>query len=471
MDKWPRRIFDDECREGGFIADALTARPEDQWPSFCRELFGRLYGVGCEKLDTPKAGAEWASELHAQAEAIPEWTQLFTNTRGDAWRSALVAAQAANVLAPAMPKIPEQNIDALEARRDTMLEILDNTTGAQHNAAAKEYAKIGDALAEAKHVAETALEALRAGNGFATRSTLRKAARVAADALAEVDAAMQGLGAGSEASALTKRAMLSTILNDDRIRRIAALAGRLRLQAAQKQRTKVTQERSEIVSVTKGDDLQRLLASEVGLLSAPATRPFVLERIAEKRALQYELGGKATKTRGPIVFVIDKSSSMATGARDEWAAAAALAIMEIARIQRRPFAVAFFNGGVQERYFFEPNDTSPERLLAILGVRPSGGTDIGKALEWAHGVVAGTDGAAQWPHGSKSDVLVITDGDDKSDVATPIAKLKTEGASIYVIAIECEPRQSLREAATETVRVSHADFAGANPKLNGVFSI
>jgi len=468
MAKWPRLLFRNETKEGGFINDALGMRTEGTWPAVCREMFGRLYGNGTTKLDDGSNG--WAENLHRQADAVPEWAALEQSVRGDAWRAALGAGQVAAVLAASLPPMPDENQEALEAEAEVLREVSQDGKRVNANLMAQR-GELQRRIAKATQDGEATCAAMDAGQGFAIRSALRKAAQQATQTIEEVDAGMQGMGIGSAATPAERRALQMQMAGDERLRRIAVLAGRLRMQAARKQATKTTQERREIVSIKLGDDLQHLVASEIGMLAVTASRPFVLERIAEKRALQYELGGKATKTRGPLVFLIDASGSM-DGHREEWAKACAMAMMEIARIQRRPFAVVFFDGGIKHSTFFAAGEASTEKIIDLMGVRCTGGTNIEQALAYAVQIVACTlPECSGWKAGKDADVVLITDGEDCSDYQTPSAALKAAGASIYTIAIECSASDALKAVSAETLSMSSKDMQAASSKLDGVFSI
>lgn len=470
MQKWPRFLFKQECAEGGFINEAVNARKEGTWPAVCRELYGRLYGTGTSKLDEVAAGNEWAEQLHQQADAVPEWKNLEDQVRGDSWRAALGAGQVAMVLSQHMPEMPEENAGALQAESDMMREIMDSA-GKVNTNLLQQRGELQKRIAAARNTAEKASQSMQAAQGFATRSALRKAAQQATQAIEDVDNGLVGMGCGNQATAAEKRALSVKLANDDRLRRIANLAGRLRIQAARKQRTKVTQERSEIISIKLGDDLRHLVASEIGQLSLPQSRPFVLERISEKRALQYELGGKSTKVRGPIVFLIDNSGSMG-GKRNEWAVGAGMAMMEVARIQRRGFVVAFFDAGIKFARYFAVGEATLEKLLEVMSVEPRGGTVIANALAFAVQVITGKlEEAKAWKDTRNADVVLLTDGEDNSDITTPALALKEAGASIYTIAIECAPTEALKNVSVDAVALNGSDMNGASRKLDTVFSM
>jgi uncharacterized protein with von Willebrand factor type A (vWA) domain len=468
VQRWPRVMFRGEVEAGGQLAEAVSARDEGQWGGFVREMFGRLYGVGTRQLEAPREGAEWAAELHRQADAVPEWAALEGRVRGDAWRAGLGAGAASRILAARLPeRLPSEDLEGLEAEAEILRKFMEGGGGRRVSQKLLEQrGEIQQRIAAARKDSADALEQLKRQDGVAVRSAVREAAKAAGELLDEMEGGLDGLGCGTGAGVEHRRAMARHMASSDKLRRIAVLAGRLRTQARSKQRTKVNHEREEMHGISKGDDIQRLLASEVGLLVRRETKGLLLARLADKRALQYELKGRQTKTRGPIVFAIDTSGSMG-GQREVWSKACALAMMEVARIQRRGFAVLYFNTTVAAEYRFDPSRYDVAQVLECLSYFSGGGTCIAAAL--ARGAELITDKG--WRPGKDADVVLITDGDDHSDVESPAKVLADAGATLYTIAIQAQPTAALARASREVVQIGAADMTAASGKLDGVFSM
>jgi uncharacterized protein with von Willebrand factor type A (vWA) domain len=155
------------------------------------------------------------------------------------------------------------------------------------------------------------------------------------------------------------------------------------------------------------------------------------------------------------------------GQREVWSKACALAMMEVARIQKRGFAVVFFDTQVAAEFRFDPSKYEADELLKCLEFFSSGGTQIASALHRAVELV--TDN--EWRPGKDADVVLITDGDDRSDVTTPANLLAEAGATLYTIAIESRPGSDLYSASREVVHIGRNEMSGANQKLDGVFSV
>src|SRR6185312_10631442 len=115
---------------------------------------------------------------------------------------------------------------------------------------------------------------------------------------------------------------------------------------------------------------------ELAGLLHPRRMLALLRDLVESRALQYKLEGSESLGKGPLVVCLDKSGSMA-GAADIWATAVALALLEVAQRQRRPFALLSFDARVKDEVIVAPGEMLPEGALFI---GCAGGTDICRVL-------------------------------------------------------------------------------------------
>jgi len=162
----------------------------------------------------------------------------------------------------------------------------------------------------------------------------------------------------------------------------------------------------EITDITQGAPIARLLPSEPCKL-ARRTRLVFIRKLLERQCLQYLLTGTETLGKGPLVVALYKSGSMG-GARDIWATALALALLEQAQRENRVFALLLFDSGVKYEAIVKPREPLPE---AALFHACAGGTSIDGLLARALRTIETHPGAL-----CKSDVVLVTDGG--SDTAT-----------------------------------------------------
>jgi uncharacterized protein with von Willebrand factor type A (vWA) domain len=254
-------------------------------------------------------------------------------------------------------------------------------------------------------------KALReAREGIAMRAAAAKAVAAAREEVNELSDLREacGIGKGQEASATKDlqrvRELFSRLRSSPKLWRILELAGRFRRAAKAKQARKPRHGVDEVVGVTLGDDLARVLPHELAALDDPDLEMEALLRLAERRLGQWEVTAPMPEARGPIVVSVDESGSM-DGPKGESAKALALAMAWIARSQKRYCGLVSYSGGKGYRMHAIP---------------PGGGDPLG-LMEWAVGWLGGGTAvdvpltempeihqALQAPEG-KTDVLFLTD--------------------------------------------------------------
>ena len=324
------------------------------------ELFDRLYEGDGERIDEGHGDGKlraWAEKVHDACTQLPSFTRLAAECRGDADAAALGV---------------ESLLEELGDQKD---------------------------LAPDDRLLRRALS-----RGCATSSARIEELRESKEGLAGVSF---GSGPGAAGTSTSVPGSLAARLrHDERLQRIALLAGRFKRIAAQKHRQRTRHGADEIVDVETGADLARLLPAELARLGRPGLRLAFLRDLTERRCLQYRMAGSETLGRGPLVVCLDKSDSM-EGLPDVWATAVALALLDVAQRERRSFAVLGFNTAVTHEAMVRPGELLP---IETLTVSTGGGTDIGVVLDRAVNVIR-SEGAMR-----KADIVLITDGE--SDKAT-----------------------------------------------------
>jgi uncharacterized protein with von Willebrand factor type A (vWA) domain len=243
-----------------------------------------------------------------------------------------------------------------------------------------------------------------------------RAVKAMPERLDELDAQLVALGLGSGAdgrvSPERRLELGERLLASEKLRRFARLLGAFREVAFEARRRRVSRAPEELHAVKAGQDLLRLLPSEL-LGLGPGRRGLRLEflrRYAEAELLHYDLS--AAPERGPVVVCVDGSSSM-QGSRELWAKAVALTLMELARRDRRRCLALIFSSG--ERLFEvelleERTGASGRRrvregaVLSFLEHFPGGGTSFEEPLLRAVSAVS----AGRYRRG---DVVFISDGE------------------------------------------------------------
>jgi len=196
------------------------------------------------------------------------------------------------------------------------------------------------------------------------------------------------------------------IMSSSKLMRIAEIAGRFQRLALHKQETKIKHGRDEVVDTELGNDLARVVPSELAYLINPATKLLFYRKFVEKELLQYRLSGTEKQTKGPIVVCIDNSGSM-EGQREIWSKAVMLGLLTIAQKQKRNFAVIHFGSAseIATWKFSKENPPATNKLMEVLEFFFGGGTDFETPLSNAIDCIRSENDF------KKADIVFITDGE------------------------------------------------------------
>ena len=472
--KWDRYIAAKEAGDGGSFHDALTRHEGPHWAAFAREVFATMYQSGASKelpSEAKSSAAEWVEKMHETASTLPEWKTLMARAQRDAWACGVAAGEALKVVADQVTP-PTEDVQGIEDELDFVKSLLDgaNKTSPQH---LRRMAGLQKQLQTAKQAVSQAAKGL-AMRAASVRSAMRGGAQKANEAIAEMDSAMDGLCAGDGTGIASRAnvppaALRKQLASNDKLRRIAALAGRMKHAAIRKQRTKSRIGQEEICDVTMGANLSRLLPVELGALADDTTEALLYRRLLEGAAMQYDLRGKEQKSEGPIILCVDESGSMG-GAPDEWAKAVLFGLMEVAARQNRPVHLIHFDSRVSRVDSFpDARNMTLKAIVDCVCYFTGGGTSIGAALEGAADIMRDNDGP--W---KRADVILITDGEDYAAEyqAAQIRRIKDRGGHLYLVAIGVEPGGVLGEAADEKVHLCSEDIeSGDTTKVSAVFGM
>lgn len=215
----------------------------------------------------------------------------------------------------------------------------------------------------------------------------------------------------------------------------------------------------EVVDVELGNNLPQVLPAQLMHMRHRLLKRWFLRRYVQASLLQRERRGTTEAGRGPLVVVVDESASMGE-TRFVWAKALCMAIISIARREKRDAAVvAFSSAGQTEVWEFpwkEPMD--PERIVDMAAHNFRGGTSINEGLERARDVIAKDE------RFNRADCILITDGEDYEGWSDNAQKLCEDLAdrSVRVHGIQVGgPPSAYLQGACENV-ASAMDLTGAN---------
>ncbi|MBW4722447.1 VWA domain-containing protein [Saccharothrix obliqua] len=370
---------------------------------------------------------EW-EELRRETVGDPVAAAMAVLAQADALRRILERTQDAQDAADAQAKAEQEAADtaaAVAAALDRAADAADEGTVPVEAADAVEQAIAAAETADQTAVdaagsAEQALAAAAPG----VRALARAAAADAAEQAREEAALMAAWGVGPgqlERMDFDERAALAQRLRDGRLGEFAALVGRFRQMATAQRARRVEHVPGEYVGITLGDDLSRVIPSEIAQLGVPELRAVFAAKYAEAGLMLYDTRGEENTGQGAIVACVDCSWSMTIRGRDgisgeAWAKAAALALLDQARNAnpRRDFVAVLF-ASANELHVIRFPAGRPVAITDLIDLGEhffAGGTYFQTPLSTAVEILEAefnADGKA------KGDIVLITDGECEVD--------------------------------------------------------
>jgi len=201
------------------------------------------------------------------------------------------------------------------------------------------------------------------------------------------------------------------------------LSGIPRLGSFSKKKT-ARYSKGELYGYEEGSDLERIVPSELAL---PEELFYV--KLAESQLLLYQKQIK--ETLGPIYLLLDKSGSM-DGEKILWAKAVALALYSRARRENRDFYLRFFDNIPYPLIKVIKNAKSKDvlKMVEYIGkIRGGGGTDISRS------VMSACDDIKDGHVKGVSEVIILTDGEDKIAETTVRRSLREANATLVSVMI------------------------------------
>ena len=222
-----------------------------------------------------------------------------------------------------------------------------------------------------------------------------------------------GLLAGSEACPLDRKdvtlqniyRLAEEIKNNPEVKKMIEFAGQMQQSANKLQASKLSHGVDELYEVGTGNDIPRLLPSELIKLRRNK-KQFYLDFI-EKKLMQYKLrGGTEPLEKGPVVVCVDVSGSMYADNKFNWAKAALLTLHNICSKQRRDLHVLLFNSGIMyDRRVLKSGVVDGKGIMDLLWFSPTGGTEFEYPLTRSREVIEEYESTSKKP-----DIIFITDG-------------------------------------------------------------
>lgn len=363
------------------------------------------------------------AELHRETAGDPYAAAMAVLAQAPALRRLLAHSREAQEQAEQADKAERDAEDAASAVAEALRQAADGE-GADEDGTvpvpaadalrpAIEAAESAEAAArQASRHAEQALGAAASGIRGTTRGAAAKAARAVRDEAALMRA--WGVGPGElERLPFEQRARLAERLGSSRLAQWAELIGRFRQMADGERAHKVENATGELVGVTLGDDLSRVIPSELANLGLPELRAVFAARYAAGELMLYDSQGEQHTGKGAVIACVDTSHSMYVEGpggvtREAWAKGCALALLDQARHAKRDFVGILFAAADKLQVFRFPAEEGADiaRVLDFAETFLGGGTSYQRPLSAAVELLEEEfDDAAR----SRGDIVMLTD--------------------------------------------------------------
>lgn len=237
---------------------------------------------------------------------------------------------------------------------------------------------------------------------------------------------------------------------------IAQLAGRMHGALRSVMRSREAKLPHEVTGAERGGQVERLLPAQHAKLTVPELADAEAMRVLKGDADVRKMVGHVTGPRGPLVLMLDESSSMHDEAgrlgRNTWAKAAALALARIALTEGRTVRCVHFSGATSAH---EVKDQAA--LLDMCASFLGGGTAFVPALRAAHKEAQDLK--------CDADVVAITDGErdprEDPELTRILDQMDKDGIELITVGIgqELDPGFPLRARAKRYVFAHDQDLA------------
>lgn len=355
-----------------------------------------------------------------EAMELPEYERLRAWTEGDVVSSGMAAVTLEpelETLADRVKKHQEEAArveqmmqDLAEAERDLDEMMNDMMAEPDPQAIADQQAMI-DKMMAGLEAAGNQLDQNAKDAAAGMAQSMRSALNKAADEQEEMQTAAQAWG--MEKGQVQKmdpaqRIALAKKLNTPKFKRMAEIWGPMQRVANNEQTRKIYHSNEEVYDLGIGNDLSRVLMSELNAIHHPLLKYDFFRKFTERELLQYEMQGTEKVGKGGIIMAMDNSGSM-SGDPEVWAKAIGLCALNIAKEQKRSFTGIHFasRGQIAVFDFTKPGEATVDEVIAYAEHFFSGGTDFETPLNKCVELLQKEFDAKGFVEG---DVVFITDG-------------------------------------------------------------
>ncbi|MCK4791880.1 MAG: VWA domain-containing protein, partial [Desulfobacteraceae bacterium] len=377
-----------------------------------------LYAANEQPLEQPAEGTDVFVDFHGRISELPEVKDLRERCVGEERWAGIGAASIVDTLLADVeaPSSPVEDMRGDVDVREALEAMMGGADTDEQKEAIREILK--ENAGELQGKADASAAASNMMDDTQIRNSVRKAVQLANERIDQEQKMMDSFGvdAGTGAhSGRTARRNLSKKLstlcaNNERLREIAELAGRLKRIAMEQQRQKPRKGTDEVAGIELGADLRKVIPPQF-LFADEEVEGIFAAKLYEHSLVQIEMSKQPKKEQGPIVVLQDSSGSMRGNCADTWAAAVSLAFLKIAHKQKRPFAIIHFGASVLRTDVFGTwSEFNHDKLMeSVSYFAADGGTNFEPPLREAVSIIRNTGAFID------ADIVMLTDGRARVD--------------------------------------------------------
>lgn len=421
-DRFDKSAYNSMREKAQELDDLAKSRSVDKptWEDLVQDEF-----LGMFKSKPQLRDADEMKPTHAinhaameRASDTREWDELLTYTQLDEWAAAMAAVDFGLKLQELFDEEEELSRlqDGINERDQEVQQALDDLEKMDPDAPEKELDKALEALQNALDGFGEAAGDVQRGikkNSGKIRKAARDAAKAAKEETESTEALLDSFGTEpghlQRMNASARMELANRIRKNKNLRELAEKVGRFVRLALSEQAQKITHGIDEVHDIERGNDIHKVLPSELLFLADDDLDILFMKKFADKELLQYQLRGVEKVSRGAIICMIDSSGSM-SGSRDTWARAVGIALLHIAYKQGRDFYGIIFSSAHDDllEFNFPKGIATPNEVLDFAEAGFYGGTDFEKPISRAVEILESQFNA----EGSqKGDLVMVTDGE------------------------------------------------------------
>jgi len=479
-DRMDEKMFSNIKKESTNLQKAETDGTQvlNTFPPLVQDIWSAMFKFSPEfrKQEEMAESHKLNATLMEKMTQMPQYRELRVHTRLDDLNSALATITIADSLTKMLKEEMKEQADQANKThgiQDLLQKALNAARTYQDMAAMSgnaDFQKKADQMKEEAQKHEAALSEAASqleqscdANANKIRSGIRAAAEAAFKDAKSISDTMDGWGIGGGELArmpIQQKLELAKRLRSEKFKRMTQIIGRMRRLAVHKQKTKLSQARDEVHTVSLGNDLSRVLPAELVQLHHPILKLEFKRKFIEGKLMQYELKGTEKQGKGPIIVCCDNSKSM-SGDREIWSKAVALALLDVASMQKRAFVCIHFGGPPDKLKVIEVAVGDREILNKAVEMAEFFLNSGGTAFEPALGRAAELIESQEY---KKADIVFITDGKapiSQTFLAEFLEIKKRREFRVFSVPIQSRGISTLKEFSDEIVRVDELLYAEA----------